>query len=163
MSTAKGEANGTHVYAPRPRARLATRSAGPARLLPRNSPAPAAHGAAPSLDLRSGFTPVRDQGQLGSCTAFAGDGAFGFCVLKQGLGTYVGSPLQLYYDERKDQGDTAHDTGASIREIMKALANYGLAPESDWPYDIMQFTTAPPAQAISDALQPRPRPTWPWP
>jgi C1A family cysteine protease len=65
----------------------------------------------------------------------------------------VGSPLQLYYDERKDQGDTAHDTGASIREIMKALANYGLAPESDWPYDITQFTTAPPAQAISDALQ----------
>lgn len=105
------------------------------------------------VDLRAGDSPIRDQGQLGSCTAFTGEGAFHFELKKQGLTDFLGSPLFLYYQERVDQGTVNSDSGASIREISKALANYGIAPESDWPYNISTFTQQPPQQAYTDALQ----------
>lgn len=106
----------------------------------------------PLVDLRAGDSPIRNQGQLGSCTAFTGEGAFHFEVKKQGLTDFLGSPLFLYYQERVDQGTVNQDSGASIREISKALSNYGIAPESDWPYDINRFTQHPTAQAYADAL-----------
>ncbi len=107
----------------------------------------------PMVDLRAGDAAIRDQGQLGSCTAFAGEGCFHFLNRKQGLPDVLGSPLFLYYVERVDQGTVTSDSGASIREICKALAKYGIAPESDWPYDIGKFTQQPPQMAYADALQ----------
>jgi len=106
----------------------------------------------PVVDLRPGDSLIRDQGQLGSCTAFAGEGAFRFEAKKQGLTDFLGSPLFLYYQERVDQNTVAADSGASIREISKALANYGLAPETDWPYNLGMFTQQPPTKAYQDAL-----------
>jgi C1A family cysteine protease len=105
------------------------------------------------VDLRSGDSPIRDQGQLGSCTAFTGEGSFHYLNNKQGLPDMLGSPLFLYYVERVDQGTVPHDSGATIREICKALAKYGIAPESDWPYDISKFTQQPPQKSYADALQ----------
>lgn len=106
-----------------------------------------------SVDLRATCSPVRDQGQLGSCTGFAMSvGLREFMENLQG-GDFTGlSPLFLYYEERALEGTIGQDSGAEIRDGMKVLQNIGCAPEADDPYDIAKFKDAPSAQAVQDAL-----------
>jgi C1A family cysteine protease len=106
----------------------------------------------PSVDLRAQCPPIYDQGQLGSCTANSIGGGVQFLQMKQGIANFIPSRLFIYYQERLDQGDISHDTGASIRESAKAVASYGAPPETDWPYVIGQFAQQPPANAYADAL-----------
>ncbi len=80
-------------------------------------------------------------------------GGVQFLQMKQQIPNFIPSRLFIYYQERLDQGDVANDTGASIRESAKAVATYGVPPETDWPYDISKFAEKPPAIAYSDALQ----------
>jgi C1A family cysteine protease len=57
------------------------------------------------------------------------------------------SRLFEYYATRKIEGTVSEDSGATIRDTIKAGAQYGIVDEPDWPYDITQFATNPP-QAI---------------
>jgi len=100
-----------------------------------------------SVDLRAKMPPVWDQGQLGSCTAFALTGAVAF------LHGFVGSQLWLYYKERALEHDTKEDGGAEIRDGIKVLAKEGLPPEEAWPYDISKFAKRPPKAANAAAKQ----------
>lgn len=97
--------------------------------------------------------PIQDQGQLGSCTAFSVDSVVEFVSRKQGNQWIDPSELFTYFQERKDQNTIEYDSGASIRESIKACATYGVAPESDWPYKIELFKNQPPAIAYTDALK----------
>lgn len=97
------------------------------------------------VDLRGKMPPVFDQGQLGSCTAQAIMGAFGF--LHPG---FIGSRLALYYAERLMEGTVDDDAGAQIRDGVKVLASQGVPPESEWPYNISKFREAPPARVVAD-------------
>lgn len=105
----------------------------------------------PSVDLRQYCPPIEDQGQLGSCTAFAGSGYREFMEIKDGQQLTPLSQLFLYYNERVAEGTVDQDSGATIQECMTSLANIGMAPLADDPYDISKFTQKPPAQAYSDA------------
>lgn len=60
------------------------------------------------------------------------------------------SPLFLYYVTRALTGDTRDDCGATIRDMMKALAKTGTCPEELWPYDVEQFAKRPPKTAYGD-------------
>lgn len=101
------------------------------------------------VDLRSNCPPIFDQGQLGSCTANAG------VACRQMLS---GKPftnlsrLFLYYEERVIEGSVKQDAGASMRDICKALATYGVCQEILMPYDIAKFAIAPSVKAVQDAL-----------
>lgn len=99
----------------------------------------------PSVDLRPKLPPCWDQGQLGSCTAFALTGAVCF------LHGFVGSQLWLYYKERVLEHSTKEDAGAEIRDGIKVLAKCGLPPEDAWPYDISKFAKRPPANSYKQA------------
>lgn len=98
-----------------------------------------------SVDLRPHFPPCWDQGQLGSCTAFALTGAVAF------LHGFVGSQLWLYYKERVLEHSTSQDAGAAIRDGIKVLAHYGLPPEAAWPYDPAKFAKRPPTSSYKAA------------
>src|SRR5581483_9615216 len=61
----------------------------------------------PSIDMRNLCSPVRDQGQQGSCTGFAlGAGLREFLEIKSGAPSpFVPvSPAFIYYEERKLEG-----------------------------------------------------------
>src|SRR5260370_10906613 len=96
-----------------------------------------------SVDLRDLCPPVEDQGQLGSCTSFAGGAAIRVARKIQGLADFTTSHLFLYYNSRSKNTKSV-DAGATIRDTIKSAAKIGDCPELEWPYDLNQFTTKPP-------------------
>jgi C1A family cysteine protease len=107
----------------------------------------------PNVDLSTYFPPAWDQGQLGSCTAFGTKGAVWYCRARERLPQIDLSALFTYYNSRVIENSVASDAGAEIRDVVKALAATGAAPESDWPYDVSKFSQKPPDAAYTDALQ----------
>lgn len=94
------------------------------------------------LDLSTRFTPVEDQGQLGSCTAQA---VVGLCeyLTNTSKDTFIDlSRLFLYKITRNLMGYTG-DTGASIRACMRACNLMGICPEAFYKYDIENFDEEP--------------------
>lgn len=104
-------------------------------------------------DVRDPDIPVLDQGDLGSCTANAIVTAFMHSQKHQGLDLFTGSRLFLYYNEREMLGTVEYDSGAIIRDGMKAINRQGLCPEEDWEYIPKRFTQRPPDHAYSHALK----------
>lgn len=96
------------------------------------SAAPAAPPAA--VDLRSWFSPIEDQGSLGSCTANAA------CALleyyeKRASGRFIDASRLHVYKASRDLLGWTGDTGAYLRTAMEALVLFGAPPERYWPYD----------------------------
>lgn len=110
-----------------------------------------------SVDLSSSpdMPPVYDQGELGSCTANAIAAAVDFENHRQDGAFLTPSRLWIYYQERVIEHTVNQDSGAQIRDGMKAVAKLGVCPESDWPYDIATFTIAPAPKDYTDALKDR--------
>jgi C1A family cysteine protease len=90
-----------------------------------------------SVDLSTdpNMPPVYDQQQIGSCTANAIAAAFEYDLRRQGLTDFMPSRLFIYYNERAMEGTVDSDSGAQIRDGIKSIAQQGLVPESEWPYD----------------------------
>lgn len=100
----------------------------------------------------TGFMPpVWDQSELGSCQPHASGACFAYEAARQGLPPIDPSRLFLYFNARALEGATDSDSGSTVADGMKALAQLGAAPTSDWPYDISQFAVRPPDQAYTDA------------
>ena len=96
------------------------------------------------VDLRPWFSPIEDQGALGSCTANAAAGLLEYFE-RRASGKFVdASRLFLYKAERDLLGWTG-DTGAYLRTAMEALVVFGAPPERYWPYVIAQYDNEPPA------------------
>ena len=79
--------------------------------------------------------PIRDQGEVGSCTGHGTTFAGNHLAYKLGKPVIL-SPLYLYYFTRVDYEhvDPTEDSGAQVRNAVKCFAQYGTPHESDWPY-----------------------------
>lgn len=96
------------------------------------------------VDLRKFCSAVEDQGQLGSCTANALVGTLEFLELKGRSTPFADlSRLFVYYNERAIEGTVQSDSGAMLRDGIKALAKQGVCSETSWPYVIDTFTKKP--------------------
>jgi C1A family cysteine protease len=89
---------------------------------------------------------VRNQGQIGSCTAFCGTEAYEI-LYYYGHGNVFPStfsPAFLYYCERVKILDEpiSSDDGASMVDIPESLQKYGLCLESLYPYPSSDKSTA---------------------
>lgn len=104
------------------------------------------------LDLRKYATPVEDQGYLGSCTGHAIAEAIELLNKKNNITTEI-SRLFIYYYERLILGTVNYDSGAYIRDGIKATNKWGAPLESLWPYDINKFKMAPSSLAVNDAAK----------
>lgn len=115
----------------------------------------ARRGELPSkVDGRKFCTPIGDQGKLGSCTAWAmGRGLTEYLEKQAGKPSVSLSPLFLYYQERVLRGSVNQDSGATITDGMQVLDETGIAEESTWPYDILQFKVKPAADAYETAAK----------
>lgn len=107
------------------------------------------------VDLRKYCPPIMDQGTLGSCTAHAITSLVNVLETKNGNQFTPLSRLFVYYKEREAEGTVMQDSGASLRDGMKVVVGIGVPPETDFPYDISQFTQPPRPLCYADALQHR--------
>ena len=107
-----------------------------------------------SVDLRDKFSPVENQGSLGSCTANALAAALEL-LDKADPGTFVeASRLYIYFYERARMGTVLRDSGAFLRDGVKVCAK-GYADERLWPYDVNRFKKCPSVEAQMDARKRR--------
>ena len=93
----------------------------------------------PTLVRLGNLPPVKDQGNLGSCTAHGITSAVEFLELKDGHAYTALSRLFLYYNERAIEGTISSDSGANIRDGIKSLVKQGCCPEKICQYDVKQF------------------------
>lgn len=100
----------------------------------------------PNSDMRPLFPEVYNQGPIGSCLAQSG------CALNSFLHPEVPyfSRLQLYFNIRYLEGDVDFDAGGQTRNVGKVIKQWGVAPEAEWPYDVTQYQSPPPVDAILD-------------
>ena len=104
-----------------------------------------------SVDLRKYCSTIENQGSLGSCTGQAIAGAIELLNKRNGKPTDV-SRLFIYYYERLILGTVNYDSGAYIRDGIKATNHYGVSLESLWPHDIRKFRQEPITEAKNDAM-----------
>lgn len=110
----------------------------------------------PSLiDLSALCTTVKDQGEMGSCTAFACVGLMEHVYRKCGL-TIPDDLLSerfLYYVTRVniEKGPANDDSGAYIRDVLKAMNKFGVCLEKCMPYN-MNYSEVPSRKAYTQAL-----------
>lgn len=107
------------------------------------------------IDLRGNNMPaVLSQGQLGSCTANAIASAHEFAQYKSNTKEpFTPSRLFIYFNERVMEGTVHEDAGAMIRDGIKSIAQKGVCPETEWPYDIASFTKKPPVPCYKHAKE----------
>lgn len=96
--------------------------------------------------------PVRDQLNIGSCTANAGCEAAGFTNnAETSKGDPLFSRLDLYAITRTLEGTPlSEDSGCQVRDVFKAMAQYGVCLEEEWAYVPSRFSQMPPANAMDD-------------
>ena len=99
------------------------------------------------VDLREDLQPIKNQRNLGACTAFATTAMVEYVRNKQGFLKWDASPLFTYYSTRKIENTIPTDSGATVRDALKSTVNDGVVKEITWPYIIENFSTTPPTSA----------------
>jgi C1A family cysteine protease len=116
----------------------------------------APEGPVPSKgDVKAHLPRVEDQGQLGSCTAHGTTGAMEFLYRLKGRTQPQLSRLFCYYASRVwiEGTDPHEDSGCEIRDVIKAVAQYGVPTEGLWPYKVEKFARKPSLRATNSALK----------
>ena len=105
-------------------------------------------------DVLAGLPSVKDQGNIGSCTAHASTSAMEYLETHAKRPEVDLSRLFVYYASRVwvEGDDPLDDAGAAIRDVMKAVRLYGACLETLWPYEPAHFSFAPPRTCQHEAL-----------
>lgn len=104
-----------------------------------------------SIDLRSTFTPVKDQGNMGACSAFATVGIFESILKKNCQPDIDLSEQFVYYNARKTESGTRDDAGCSLYAAISTMSTEGVCLEHFFPYNPGNITFEPPKEAYDDA------------
>jgi C1A family cysteine protease len=101
--------------------------------------------------LRDKCSPVEDQGDLGSCTANALAGILEYWEKNNAQGYVDASRLFTYYVTRHEIEGQSGDTGATIRDTMKSLNQFGTCTEKTLPYIVSKFDEKPSVKCYKEA------------
>lgn len=105
---------------------------------------------APSIDLRKEFTPIKDQGEMGACSAFALVGVFEYILKKNKQPDIDLSEQFVYFNARKADGSFRADAGSSLYDVVQTLMKDGVCLEHLFPYNPNNISKDPPVEAIED-------------
>jgi C1A family cysteine protease len=97
-----------------------------------------------SVSLINWFSPIEDQGDLGSCTANAGVGLVEYFE-RRAFGKHIDASRLFLYKATRNLMKEKGDTGAFLRTTMGAMVLFGVPPEEYWPYKIANFDKEPTA------------------
>lgn len=97
-----------------------------------------------NVDLRSWFSPVENQLNLGSCTANAGVGLLEYYE-RRAFGKHIDASRLFLYKTTRSLLNWTGDTGAYLRTTLQAMVLFGVPPEKYWPYDVNKFDDEPSA------------------
>lgn len=102
------------------------------------------------VDLSPNLSPVEDQENIGSCTANAAVGAMEYLEWQKTQKRWACfkkfrdlSRLFVYYNTRLIEGTADFDSGATIRNTIKSLGQYGVCDERLWPYETDKWDDRP--------------------
>jgi C1A family cysteine protease len=101
-----------------------------------------------SVNLIPWFSPIEDQGALGSCTANAGVAILEYFE-RRAFGNHIDASRLFLYKATRNLLNWTGDTGAYLRTTMEALTVFGVPPEKYWPYRINNFDAEPTAFCYS--------------
>jgi C1A family cysteine protease len=102
------------------------------------------------MDLSHYFNSVKDQGQLGSCTAFPIAAVYEFAAIQNKKKVDV-SELYIYYNSRVIRGNVNQDTGASLLDAVNSVKKHGACLSESYPYKIENFKSAPSESSFIEA------------
>lgn len=105
---------------------------------------PLAVAASSKIDLREFFTPVENQGDLGSCTAHAGTAILEYYE-RRAFKNYVNASRLFLYKVTRKLAKLSGDSGAELRNTMQALVMFGAPPEEYCPYNVAKYDAEPDA------------------
>ncbi|MDR2918508.1 MAG: C1 family peptidase [Tannerella sp.] len=103
-----------------------------------------------SIDLRSGFTQIKSQGNQGSCSAFTLASIYEYILKTNNALESDLSESFLYYNARKKKGDTGKDNGSNFYDSINALMDSGICTEQLFPYNADVFDKEPGQEAYDD-------------
>lgn len=95
------------------------------------------------VDLRAQHSPIEDQLTIGSCGPNALVGNLEYLDIAHGKSLIDLSRLFIYYNTRHIMGTLNEDSGVSMRDLIKAVARYGVCSENSWPYIPTKFRERP--------------------
>ena len=106
-----------------------------------------------SLDMRSKFTPIKNQGQQGSCLSFTLTSIFEYVMQLNAAQEFDLSEAFLYYNARDldGAGNINEDFGSRFKPSIDSLVKYGIALEKVWPYNDDIYNQKPSEEAYTDA------------
>lgn len=105
----------------------------------------------PAVDLRSGFTKIKNQGQQGSCLAFAVTSIYEYFLKSNNDPNPDLSEAFIYYNARKKAGKVDSDSGSRVDYAMESLVEEGICTEEVFPYTDKIYDLCPPQEAYDDA------------
>jgi C1A family cysteine protease len=110
------------------------------------------------VDFSGKMSAVEQQGGVGSCTANAAVGALEYLKHDSLQRRFLCfrlfrdlSRLFVYYNTRSLSMCENEDSGASIRDTIKALAKWGACYEKTWPYNESAWAKKPAEKCYSEA------------
>ncbi len=106
------------------------------------------------VDLREHCSPIEDQLAVGSCTSQAAVGLIEY-LERRALGNHINASRLFVYKVTRNLLGWTGDTGAYLRDTLKALKFFGVCPEKYWPYDVSKFDQEPSAFCYAMAQRAR--------
>lgn len=104
----------------------------------------------PSVDLRSSFSDIKDQGQLGTCSVFSMVSVYEY-ILKKSKREINLSERFVYYNILNDSGNM-EDTGSSLYGVVESMTKYGVCAENYCEYNVDLYDFRPSEDAYKDAM-----------
>ena len=91
-----------------------------------------------SIDLSPNFTPIKDQGPIGSCSAFAVTSVYEYILKKNKEIESDLSERFVYYNVRKEHGGL-NSEGSAISHVIGTMTKHGVCTETLCPYSVEHY------------------------